>query len=39
VPIRSTADGAFYYTGQGATLNDINGTERDESGTFYTGSH
>jgi len=29
---------SYYYTGQGAALNDRDGTERDPSGAYYSGS-
>jgi hypothetical protein len=31
-------DDTFCYTGAGAALNDVNGTERDEYGNYYLGS-
>jgi hypothetical protein len=33
---RKTSDGVFYYTGEGAALNDNNGRERDQGGVYYT---
>jgi hypothetical protein len=33
--VRKTPDGVFYYTGEGAALNDNNGMERNREGVYY----
>src|SRR4030095_1410034 len=37
VPEEDRIDGAYCYTGYGAALNDINGTERDQQGMYFGG--
>jgi hypothetical protein len=37
IPV-SAGGGIYYYTGRGAALNDINGTERDQSNIYLSGN-